>query len=108
MLDGELPASEEALEGEVGDAHGGIMADRARPYAAGMSDGTTVVIVGSPTALGGHFAGMERAPAELRRRGLLERLVGAPRPRRDDVARPRRRNQRSGLGPGPRPADEEP
>ena len=74
MLDGELPASEEALEGEVGDSHGGIMAERAHPYAAGMSDGTTVVIVGSPTALGGHFAGMERAPAELRRRGLLERL----------------------------------
>lgn len=38
----------------------------------------TVVIVGSPTALGGHFAGMDRAPAELRRRGLLDRLVARP------------------------------
>jgi arginase len=35
----------------------------------------SIVIVGSPTALGGHFAGMERAPAELRARSLLERLV---------------------------------
>jgi arginase len=33
-----------------------------------------VVIVGSPTALGGHFGGMERTPAELRRLGLLDRL----------------------------------
>jgi arginase len=38
----------------------------------------TVVIVGSPTALGGHFAGMERGPAELRHAGLWQRL--APRP----------------------------
>ena len=37
-----------------------------------------IVIVGSPTALGGHFAGMERTPAELRRLGLPERLAGAP------------------------------
>jgi arginase len=34
-----------------------------------------IVIVGSPTALGGHLAGMERTPAELRRRGVVERLV---------------------------------
>src|SRR5262245_62607441 len=33
-----------------------------------------IVIVGSPTALGGHFAGMERSPGELRRLGLIERL----------------------------------
>jgi arginase len=33
-----------------------------------------VVIVGSPTALGGHFGGMDRTPAELRRLGLLDRL----------------------------------
>lgn len=31
-----------------------------------------IVVVGSPTALGGHFAGMERAPAELRAHGLLD------------------------------------
>ena len=36
------------------------------------------MIVGSPTALGGHFAGMERAPGELRRRGLLDRLAARP------------------------------
>jgi arginase len=38
----------------------------------------TVVIVGSPTALGGHLAGMERTPAELRRLGLAERLAARP------------------------------
>jgi arginase len=37
-----------------------------------------VVIVGSPTALGGHFGGMERTPAELRRLGLAERLAARP------------------------------
>jgi arginase len=40
-----------------------------------------VVIVGSPTALGGHFGGMERTPAGLRRLGLLDRLREA-----DDLA----------------------
>ena len=35
----------------------------------------TIVIAGSPTALGGHFAGMERGPGELRRLGLRERLA---------------------------------
>jgi arginase len=38
----------------------------------------TTVIVGSPTALGGHFAGMERGPAELRQAGLWERLASRP------------------------------
>jgi arginase len=38
-----------------------------------------IVIVGSPTALGGHFAGMERSPVALRERGLLERLASTPR-----------------------------
>jgi arginase len=42
-----------------------------------MADGT-IVIVGSPTALGGHFAGMDRGPAELRRLGLWDRLHGRP------------------------------
>lgn len=37
-----------------------------------------IVLVGSPTALGGHFDGMERTPAEARRRGLVERLAAAP------------------------------
>ncbi len=35
----------------------------------------TIVIAGSPTALGGHFAGMERGPGELRRLGLREHLA---------------------------------
>lgn len=38
----------------------------------------TIVIAGSPTALGGHFGGMERSPEELRRRGLLEALAAQP------------------------------
>ena len=46
-------------------AHAGILLS--------MTDGT-IVIVGSPTALGGHFAGMERGPAELRHAGLWDRL----------------------------------
>jgi arginase len=41
-----------------------------------MTDGT-IVIVGSPTALGGHFGGMERGPSELRRLGLLDRMAVA-------------------------------
>lgn len=43
-----------------------------------MSATDPVVIVGSPTALGGHFAGMERTPARLRDLGLLARLAAAP------------------------------
>ena len=38
----------------------------------------SIVLLGSPTALGGHFGGMERTPAELRRHGLLERLRNRP------------------------------
>jgi arginase len=37
-----------------------------------------IVIVGSPTSLGGHFDGMERTPAELRARGLEARLRARP------------------------------
>jgi arginase len=37
-----------------------------------------IVLVGSPTSLGGHFDGMERTPSELRRLGLVDRLRGAP------------------------------
>jgi arginase len=39
---------------------------------------STVVVAGSPTALGGHFAGMDRTPTELRRAGLLEALAARP------------------------------
>jgi arginase len=42
-----------------------------------VREGTTV-IVGSPTALGGHFAGMERGPTSLRHAGLWERLAARP------------------------------
>jgi arginase len=38
----------------------------------------SIVVVGAPTALGGHFAGMERTPGELRAAGLLDRLAGEP------------------------------
>ena len=37
-----------------------------------------IVLVGSPTALGGHFDGMDRTPAEARRLGLIDRLREAP------------------------------
>ncbi len=40
--------------------------------------GSTIVIAGSPTALGGHFGGMERTPAELRRLGIVDRLRARP------------------------------
>jgi arginase len=37
-----------------------------------------IVLVGVPTALGGHLAGMEAAPSGLRRLGLVERLRARP------------------------------
>lgn len=37
-----------------------------------------IVVIGSPTALGGHFAGMDRTPSALRRLGLLEALRAEP------------------------------
>ena len=37
-----------------------------------------ILMAGSPTALGGHFAGMEQGPGELRAHGLLERLSARP------------------------------
>ena len=61
VLDGELPAGEIALQREVGDAHAGIMPDADR-HVSSPAWRRTVVIVGSPTALGGHLAGMERTP----------------------------------------------
>ena len=36
----------------------------------------TIAIVGSPTALGGHFGGMERGPEALRNAGFVDRLRG--------------------------------
>jgi arginase len=52
-------------------------ADVADPWhAAPMRD--TIVVVGVPTALGGHLGGMEQAPSEMRRLGLLERLAERP------------------------------
>jgi len=42
------------------------------------ANGSPIAIVGSPTALGGHFAGMERGPAALRDAHLLDRLRKAP------------------------------
>jgi len=39
---------------------------------------STIAIVGSPTALGGHFAGMDRGPAALRANGLIDRLRAVP------------------------------
>jgi len=38
----------------------------------------TVVIAGSPTALGGHFGGMEHGPRLLRDNGLRDRLAARP------------------------------
>ncbi len=43
-----------------------------------MTEPAPIIIAGSPTALGGHFGGMERGPAELRSRGLLGRLASRP------------------------------
>jgi arginase len=37
-----------------------------------------IVLVGAPISLGGHLAGMERTPGELRRRGIVERLAARP------------------------------
>lgn len=39
---------------------------------------STIAIVGSPTALGGHFAGMDRGPDALRNSGLLDQLRAVP------------------------------
>jgi len=51
-----------------------------RALRAGILGGMarTIVIAGSPTALGGHFGGMERSPAALRGAGLAQRLGDDP------------------------------
>src|SRR6185369_15335967 len=38
----------------------------------------TIAIVGSPTALGGHFSGMEHGPRLLRDAGLIDLLAARP------------------------------
>src|SRR5712675_1516958 len=38
----------------------------------------SIAIVGSPTALGGHFGGMEHGPRLLRDAGLIDLLAGRP------------------------------
>jgi arginase len=60
-------------------------AGRQRPFPARIlspvTTTSTIVTVGSPTALGGHFGGMEHSPSELRRAGVLDRLaarLGSP------------------------------
>jgi arginase len=45
---------------------------------------SSIGLVGVPTALGGHLSGMEETPAELRSRGLLDRLREAGLDLRDD------------------------
>jgi arginase family enzyme/SAM-dependent methyltransferase len=52
--------------------------ERAPASAAAEPVRPSVVVVGSPTALGGHFEGMDRGPAALRNGGLLERLRSMP------------------------------
>ena len=42
-----------------------------------MTATAPIVVAGSPTALGGHFAGMDRGPGELRARGVLDRLAAS-------------------------------
>jgi arginase len=46
--------------------------------AASASGAPTIAILGSPTALGGHFGGMEQGPAALRNARLAERLHSKP------------------------------
>jgi len=53
-----------------------MMPDGTRRYPPGMAP--PIVLVGVPTALGGHLAGMEAAPSGLRRLGLVERLRARP------------------------------
>ena len=48
----------------------------AQPHDA--SQPAEIAIIGVPTALGGHVAGMELTPAGLRELGLIERLQARP------------------------------
>jgi arginase len=60
---------------------GAIIADGGSTACVGMLGrmaDRTIVIAGSPTALGGHFGGMERAPAMLRDLGLRDRVAARP------------------------------
>ena len=41
-----------------------------------ISTSDDIALIGSPTALGGHFAGMDRGPSSLRAVGLVDRIRG--------------------------------
>ena len=86
VLDGELPPRI-TDDGEIGHAHERMMrpADLiVRGPVAGCAAtlpempipelAETIAMVGSPTALGGHFPGMDGGPQALRQMGFLERL----------------------------------
>ena len=77
VLDGELPAGEIPFEGEVGKTHDRMMADRPTAVCS-IAMTRTIALAGSPTALGGHFGGMERTPAALRAHGLQAALEARP------------------------------
>lgn len=48
------------------------------PAPAFLPTPTPIVVVGSPTALGGHFGGMERTPGELRELDVIGRIRNRP------------------------------
>src|SRR4029078_1957852 len=82
------------LQSEVGDPHRRIMRYSRCPSGIGrwkyrpkrrltrtgaghlpcLAVADTIAILGSPTALGGHFAGMDQGPSALRGVNLVERL----------------------------------
>lgn len=59
-----------------GRARARILRDMSDPSPTPMP--TPIVIVGSPTALGGHFGGMERTPGELRALDVIGRIRNRP------------------------------
>ena len=112
MLDGELPAREVALEGEVGEAHRGRSCRRSIAAARVSSSDVT-----DPTDRHRRLA--DRARRALRRHGaharpssarlgLRDRLAAEAGARRASRGSTRRRRQRPGLGRRPRSAGEEP
>ena len=97
VLDRELPAGEVALEREVGDAHRRMMRHHAAPWQR------PIVIVGVPTALGGHLSGMELTPAGLRALGPGRAARGPARVCAGVDGARRRRPARSSPGSVPDP-----
>jgi arginase len=61
----------------------------------------SIAIVGSPTALGGHFAGMERTPNELRKLGLVAALQARPGLAAADLVDAGDATNRPGWAPNP-------